>query len=151
VATAAPPVATAWGGYVAPTDTGFLFGATHDRDDVGTDVRPEDSDRNRAVLAARFPDLARPIGATGARAAIRATTLDRLPICGAIGDGVYLLGGLGSRGFCVAPLLGEHLAAVIAGSPSALPAAFAERLSPERFGAVLAAGPGEAQNPVRSS
>ncbi|NBW11211.1 MAG: FAD-dependent oxidoreductase [Caulobacteraceae bacterium] len=127
------PEATAWGGYVAPTGTGFLFGATHDRDQTTTEVRPGDTDRNRAVLAARFPALADQVSATHARAAIRATTADRLPVCGARQDGVWILGGLGSRGFCVAPLLGEHLAAAIAGAPSPLPAGFAARLSPDRF------------------
>ena len=27
--------AAAWGGYLAPTRTGLVFGATHDRDDTG--------------------------------------------------------------------------------------------------------------------
>ena len=135
VETDAVPTALAWGGYIAPTGTGFLFGATHDRDDTGTEVRPADTDRNRAVLAARLPELAERVEAmpVEARAAIRATTADRLPVCGALGEGLYVLGGLGSRGFCVAPLLAEHLAAVIANAPSPLPAGFAARLSPDRF------------------
>lgn len=129
------PEATAWGGYVAPTGAGFLFGATHDRDEVTTEVRPADTERNRAVLAARFPYLAEAIAATPtqARAAVRATTTDRLPVCGALEDSAWILGGLGSRGFCVAPLLGEHLAATIAGAPSPLPTGFAARLSPGRL------------------
>jgi tRNA 5-methylaminomethyl-2-thiouridine biosynthesis bifunctional protein len=152
VETGDAPAATAWGGYVAPTGSGFLFGATHDRDDLGTEVRPGDTERNRAVLAARFPERAASIQTSHARAATRATTPDRLPVCGALDDGVYVLGGLGSRGFCVAPLLGEHLAALIADAPSPLPAGFAARLSPERFGrAVLASGSGEAQTPSELS
>ena len=131
------PLATAWGGYVAPTGAGFLFGATHDREDVGTEVRPLDTERNRSVLAGRMPSLAARIEdvQTQARAAVRATTADRLPVCGAlgVGQGLYVLGGLGSRGFCVAPLLGEHLAAEIVGVASPLPAAFATRLTPGRF------------------
>ncbi|QTC90387.1 tRNA (5-methylaminomethyl-2-thiouridine)(34)-methyltransferase MnmD [Brevundimonas goettingensis] len=129
------PEATAWGGYVAPTGSGFLFGATHDRDQTATEVRPGDTDRNRAVLAARLPGLEEAIAATPtqARAAIRATTGDRLPVCGALAERVWVLGGLGSRGFCVAPLLGEHLAAVVTGTPSPLPAGFAGRLSPDRL------------------
>lgn len=130
-----PPLA--WGGYVAPTPTGLLFGATHDRDDEATDVRPEDSRHNLDTLHRRLPDLARRIAdaETRARAAVRATTPDRLPLCGPVTerDGVFVLTGLGSRGFCVAPLLGEHLAAVILGEPSPLPTTFAARLSPGRF------------------
>lgn len=135
------PTAAAWGGYVAPTGDGFLFGATHDRDDLDTDVRAGDTERNRTVLAGRLPELASRIdGAqTHARAAVRATTADRLPVCGALADmsfgGVYVLGGLGSRGFCVAPLLGEHLAAEIAGVPSPLPTTSSDRLKPGRFAA----------------
>ena len=137
------PSATAWGGYVAPTGEGFLFGATHDRDDIDTDVRPTDTNRNHAMLASRFPGMATRIEnePAQARAAIRATTADRLPVCGAAveptvsgpGVGLFVLGGLGSRGFCVAPLLGEHLAAQIVGAPSPLPNSFARRLTPGRL------------------
>uniref|UniRef100_UPI00390C6233 FAD-dependent oxidoreductase n=1 Tax=Brevundimonas sp. TaxID=1871086 RepID=UPI00390C6233 len=66
------------------------------------------------------------------RAAVRATTPDRLPLAGALADGLYSLGGLGSRGFCVAPLLGEHVAAAILNRPSPLPRDLAERVSPRR-------------------
>ncbi|PSJ20561.1 FAD-dependent cmnm(5)s(2)U34 oxidoreductase, partial [Halomonas sp. ND22Bw] len=57
---------------------------------------------------------------------------DRLPLAGALDEGLYILGGLGSRGFCVAPLLGEHLAASILNRPSPLPRDLAERVSPRR-------------------
>jgi len=129
--------AAAWGGYVAPTATGLLFGATHDREDTATDVRTEDSERNLATLAARLPRLAEAVSAAPrqSRAAIRATTRDRLPGCGEAPGrpGLFVLGGLGSRGFCVAPLLGEHVAALITGAPSPLPAAMAARLGPGRL------------------
>ncbi|WGM46251.1 tRNA 5-methylaminomethyl-2-thiouridine biosynthesis bifunctional protein MnmC [Brevundimonas sp. NIBR10] len=130
--------AVAWGGYAVPTTDGLLFGATHDRDDVGTDVRPADTERNLQTLAARLPRLAQVVGTAGpiqARAAVRATTRDRLPVCGALSDqpGLYVLGGLGSRGFCVAPLLGEHIAAVVTGVASPMADDMAERLAPGRF------------------
>ncbi|WGM29988.1 FAD-dependent 5-carboxymethylaminomethyl-2-thiouridine(34) oxidoreductase MnmC [Brevundimonas sp. NIBR11] len=136
VETATSPGAIAWGGYVAPTGAGFLFGATHDRADPGTEVRPADTDRNIAALAARLPQRTGTITreAVRSRAATRATTRDRLPIAGPLPDrpGLFVLGGLGSRGFCLAPLLGEHVAALIAGKPSPLPAAVAERITPSR-------------------
>jgi tRNA 5-methylaminomethyl-2-thiouridine biosynthesis bifunctional protein len=129
----ARPVATAWGGYVAPTRDGFLFGATHDRDETTTEVRAADTIRNLATLAARFPDLAASVdpATVTSRAAIRATTRDRLPVCGAVPDqpGLIVLGGLGSRGFCLAPLLAEHLVARALGRPSPLPADIANRIS----------------------
>jgi tRNA 5-methylaminomethyl-2-thiouridine biosynthesis bifunctional protein len=132
------PQAIAWGGYVAPTGDGFLFGATHDRDEVDTAVRDTDSERNRTQLAERLPALAEranAAGRSGARAAVRAATRDRLPVCGPVPDaeGLFVLGGLGSRGFCVAPLLGEHLAATLIGAPSPLPADLARRVLPDRF------------------
>lgn len=130
------PVATAWGGYVAPTRDGFLFGATHDRGETTTEVRAGDTIRNLTTLAARFPDLAAGIdpATVTSRAAIRATTRDRLPACGAVPDqpGLFLLGGLGSRGFCLAPLLAEHLVAQALGRPSPLPADIANRIALSR-------------------
>lgn len=125
----------AWGGYAVPTGQGMLFGATHDRCDTDTAPREDDSARNLATLEARLPALAKRIAAAGpiqSRAAIRATTPDRLPVAGALDDGFYVLGGLGSRGFCVAPLLGEHVAALILGQPSPLPRDLAARVSPRR-------------------
>jgi tRNA 5-methylaminomethyl-2-thiouridine biosynthesis bifunctional protein len=120
--------AVAWGGYACPMDLnglgGVLFGATHDRGRTDLDVSAEDHARNLETLAAGLPGLAaevegRPLEG---RAAVRATTFDRLPVAGALGEaGLYLLGGLGSRGFCTAPLLGEHAAAEALGVPSPLP------------------------------
>lgn len=134
----APVSPAAWGGYVVPTGQGLLFGATHDRGRTDTDPSAEDSARNRAVLAARLPQLAERISATPShsRVAVRATTPDRLPLAGAVrgAAGLYLLGGFGSRGFCAAPLLAEHVAALIAGAPSPLAAHLATRVSPDRFG-----------------
>lgn len=142
VETNAEPNAVAWGGYVAPTGAGFLFGATHDRGDTGTDIRPGDTERNLAALAARLPRLAAGVNrsAVRSRAATRATTRDRLPIAGAVPGhaGLFVLGGLGSRGFCLAPLLGEHVAALISGLPSPLTSDVAERITPSR--ATLAPG-----------
>jgi len=120
--------AVAWGGYACPIDIdgirGVLFGATHDRGRTDIEVLAEDHARNLATLAQGLPALAaavegRPLHG---RAAVRATTFDRLPVAGSTKDsGLYLLGGLGSRGFCTAPLLAEHLAAEALGAPSPLP------------------------------
>ena len=130
--------AVAWGGYAVPTGPGVLYGATHDRGDTGTDSRDGDDTRNLETLHSRLPDLAARIAAVGPphhRAAVRATTPDRLPLAGAVpgAEGLYVLSGLGSRGFAFAPLLAEHIAARIAGTPSALPAELADRVDPGRF------------------
>lgn len=115
--------ATAFGGYAVPTRTGVLFGATHDRDQTATEVRPEDHVRNLETLAKGLPDLAARLAGQSfdGRAAIRATTPDRLPLAGIRDDGLLILTGLGSRGFCLAPLLAEHLVAEVVGAPSPLP------------------------------
>lgn len=131
-----PPVpAAAWGGYVLPTRTGLLFGATHDRDDEGDDVRAADHARNLETLARARPELAERLAraALQGRAAVRAVTPDRLPIAGLDASGVHVLTGFGSRGFAHAPLLAEHVAALALGAPSPLPVDLAALVDPERF------------------
>jgi tRNA 5-methylaminomethyl-2-thiouridine biosynthesis bifunctional protein len=126
----------AWGGYAVPTRTGALFGATHDRGETRTEALAEDDARNLETLARALPGLAAriPPETVRGRAAVRAVTPDRLPLCGALAPALFVLGGLGSRGFSTAPLLAEHLAAVILGAPSPLPRDFARGLEPSRFG-----------------
>jgi len=132
--------AAAWGGYVIPTRDGVLFGATFDRGDTGTDTRVEDHARNLATLAEARPGLAAKLEdkPLDGRARIRATTRDHLPFCGALAPGLWVLGGLGSRGFTTAPLLAEHLAALITGTPSPLPRAHAALVEPSRPPATFA-------------
>jgi tRNA 5-methylaminomethyl-2-thiouridine biosynthesis bifunctional protein len=127
--------AAAWGAYVAPTRDGIVFGATHDRDDVSTEWRAGDDQRNLAALAQRLPALARRLDCAQieGRASVRATTPDRLPIAGQITPGLFALGGLGARGFTLAPLLAEHVAALALGAPSPLPAPLARIVGPDRF------------------
>lgn len=129
---------TAWGGYAVPTGTGLLYGATHDRGVTEPAVSDIATETNLATLAKALPVLAKSLEActeSQARVAVRATTPDRLPLSGPVGDhpGLYVLSGLGSRGFCVAPLLAEDLASQILDRPSPLPRASRERLSPTRF------------------
>jgi len=133
--------AAAWGGYVAPMGPGLLFGATHDRGETPGGPTAEGSARNLATLAARMPTLAAALSRSGdvrSRTAIRSTTPDRLPLAGAMGEaGLFVLGGLGSRGFCVAPLLAEHVAALAVCAPSPLPTDLALRVDPLRFSRTL--------------
>lgn len=127
--------AAAWGGYVLPTRDGLLFGATHDRDDESVEVRAADHARNLETLAGAFPDLAARASALPleGRAAIRATTPDRLPYAGAIDDGLFVLSGFGSRGFSLAPLLAEHVAALALSAPSPLASDLAALVDPGRI------------------
>ncbi len=136
VQTPTAPVAAAWGGYAIADGAQLLFGATHDRGDTATEARAEDTARNLQTLRSRLPVLARDIdnaGTVSSRAAVRATTPDRLPLAGRVDEGLFVLGGLGSRGFCVAPLLAEHVAALVMGAPSPLARDHAGRVDPLRF------------------
>ena len=94
------------------------------------------------------------------RAAIRATTVDHLPVVGPVhaGDitdqdyhdlrhgkpadkypkvtyqkGLYCMTGLGSRGFQTAPLLATALCDMMGGRPNALEKRFIDALHPIRF------------------
>ena len=130
---AAPAVAC--GAYAAPTRDGVMFGATHDRGERATDPRSADDARNLAALGARLPRLAALLAAARieGRAAIRATTPDRLPLAGAVSPGLFVLGGFGARGFALAPLLAEHVAAEALAVPSPLAGPLAAIVGPERF------------------
>lgn len=124
-------------GYVIPMPGGLLFGATHDRDQTGTEIRASDQARNLAQLSDLMPRLAAQIdpAVLGARASLRAAGLDHLPVAGALEgqDGVYVLGGLSARGFTLSPLLAEHIAAKALGYPSPLPHWVGQALALGRF------------------
>lgn len=128
----------AFGGYAVPTrEGGVLFGATHDRGETATELREADHARNRAALAKGRPDLAAHLADAplDGRAAVRATTADHLPLAGAVPGApasLFVLGGLGGRGFTTAPLLAEHVVALALGAPSPLPRALAELVEPGR-------------------
>lgn len=134
---AGPVLATAWGGYAIPTPTGVLFGATHSRGDTDTAPREEDDAANLRTLAEGRPALATRLAGVPLqhRAAIRASTPDHLPLAGAVpgAPGLFILAGLGGRGFTLAPLLAEHVTALVLGAPSPLPRDLAALVRPERF------------------
>jgi tRNA 5-methylaminomethyl-2-thiouridine biosynthesis bifunctional protein len=138
--------ASAWGGYAIPTaDGGVLFGSSHVRHDWGVDVRAADDAHNLSLLTQGRPALAEAITADlaaallQARASLRAATPDHLPLAGALagplegGEGLYILAGLGARGFTLAPLLAEHIVAETLGAPSPLQRCVAAAIVPARF------------------
>ncbi|OXE37349.1 MAG: FAD-dependent cmnm(5)s(2)U34 oxidoreductase [Phenylobacterium zucineum] len=131
-----PVQASAWGGYLIPTAKGLLFGATHDRGDGRSDLRSGDQTRNLETLALARPGLATRLSGLDLenRAAVRATTADSLPLAGPSAlPGLFLLCGLGSHGFSFAPVMGEHVAALITGTPSPLSVESADLIDPDRF------------------
>jgi tRNA 5-methylaminomethyl-2-thiouridine biosynthesis bifunctional protein len=134
--------ACAWGGYAIPTaEGGVLFGSSHVRNDWGVDLRTVDEDHNLSLLAQGRPALAQAITAglaaapLKARASLRAATPDHLPLVGRLGafEGVYILAGLGARGFTLAPLLAEHIVAETLGAPSPLQRCVTAAIVPARF------------------
>jgi tRNA 5-methylaminomethyl-2-thiouridine biosynthesis bifunctional protein len=131
-----PPCAVLFGGYAAPAPGGLVFGGTHDRDDEAMEPRAADHDRNLQSLAKVLPGLASRLAGRSlqARTGVRATTSDYLPIAGEV-DGLFVLTGLGSRGFALAPLLADHVAALALGRPSPLPRSLSALVDPARFAA----------------
>ncbi len=134
--------AAAWGAYAIPLrGGGVLFGASHLRGDASDEIRAAETAANLDALEVRRPLLAGrlralPSSALRARAAVRAVTPDHLPLAGETAQpGFYVLSGLGGRGYTLAPLLAEHLAALAVHAPSPLSVDLARRLDPARFAA----------------
>ncbi len=128
-------------GYITPGDATFsgqtehCVGATFDRSRQQAIELEED---NRANLALVNKVLQQPAWfnnalVTSAKAGVRATIPDHLPLAGQLANQMWLLGGLGARGLLFAPLLAEHLAAALCGEPTPLPVEVAALVSPLRF------------------
>lgn len=128
------PQATAWGGYYVPVPEGYVFGSTHIRGDRQTDLRTEDRLYNLNTLTQVFPDEAAvaPDELTS-RASVRVTTRDHLPVMGQAEEGLFVLTGLGARGFCLGPLLGQALVCQALKVPSPLSHSARQILRIERF------------------
>jgi tRNA 5-methylaminomethyl-2-thiouridine biosynthesis bifunctional protein len=130
--------AAAWGAYAVPTRAGVLFGASHGPGDADGAVRAHERGDNLARLAQARPALAARIAALPAdaladRAGVRAATADHHPVAGALeAEGLFVLAGLGGRGFTLAPLLAEHVAALACGAPSPLADDLARLVDPLR-------------------
>ncbi|MDI7774291.1 tRNA (5-methylaminomethyl-2-thiouridine)(34)-methyltransferase MnmD [Asticcacaulis sp. EMRT-3] len=123
LAPVSPPLQPAsWGGYAVPVDGGCLFGATHDRDDLGTEVRMDDRQDNLDRLNRAMPQVAAAIDPSSltSRASLRMSSRNHLPRSESLEPGLWRLSGLGGRGFCLAPLLAADLIADLAGLPSPL-------------------------------
>lgn len=124
-----------YGGYAVPVGEHILLGATHERIFDHGDafaIRAEDDASNLAQAQAQGlhvgPDV-QPV-----RSSVRVNTADTLPRLfkantKKAGQDLWVLSGLGSRGFVFAPLLGEALVSAYLGEPSPLDRAVIERLS----------------------
>lgn len=154
-----PRCALSGAGYAMPPIEGWLWtGATSQHDDPDPALRRADHDHNRARLAGLLgcaPEAIGPLEAARGRVGWRATTPDRLPWVGALPragagsgpvprsvahwprwrsaeGGLYLLGGLGSRGLTWSALAGELLASWVAGEPAPVEQTLVEALDPAR-------------------
>jgi tRNA 5-methylaminomethyl-2-thiouridine biosynthesis bifunctional protein len=158
----APAHALTRGSYVAPFDSGVLFGATFDKAAGEAPVLQDARVRNLTSLQELAPEVAASVDEASlkSRASERATTPDRAPIAGLLPDaerwlaqyadlahgrrvqtetpppahdGVYVIGGLGARGLTLAPLLGEILAGEMCNEPGLLSQIARDAIHPARF------------------
>ncbi len=156
------PMAATWGGFAAPCGVeDVLIGATHDAQMHAAPPAPDPA-RARALAeeaAARLPDCGIDSEPRAIWTGVRAAAADRLPLAGPVPDadayaaafaamaeknasggvqegfppGLYVLTGLGSRGFAHAPLLAHSVAAEICGEPAPLDGPARRALHPARI------------------
>ncbi|MEM1105102.1 MAG: FAD-dependent 5-carboxymethylaminomethyl-2-thiouridine(34) oxidoreductase MnmC [Pseudomonadota bacterium] len=159
--TPAPASAVAAGHYALAWGEERLWGATYaPATDGEAHVSAAAQAANAAALETLAPWWHRQASqsAVTSHAGIRATTPDRLPVAGALPDiararrvfaplargqsvdapapclpGVYLVGGLGSRGFTFAPWLARLVIAGLTGAPIPAARPSLEAVSPMRF------------------
>lgn len=148
-------------GYLTPASEGqHCIGASYGRNQTEIAFRAEEQTQNQARLQACLPQQRWPaevdVSGNQARVGVRSASRDHLPVAGpvarlaALADhnlkapvdqqsplplypGLYVLGALGSRGLCSAPLCGELLASEICGDPLPLAADLLEALHPARY------------------
>ena len=148
-------------GYLTPAHNGaHCIGASYGRNQTDLAYRADEQEQNRARLQACVPQQRWPaevdVSGAQARIGVRCASRDHLPVAGpvarlaALADhdvnapadqqsalplhaGLYVLGALGSRGLCSAPLCGELVASEICGEPLPLAADLLEALHPARY------------------
>ncbi|MFK3706439.1 bifunctional tRNA (5-methylaminomethyl-2-thiouridine)(34)-methyltransferase MnmD/FAD-dependent 5-carboxymethylaminomethyl-2-thiouridine(34) oxidoreductase MnmC [Klebsiella sp. NPDC088457] len=145
-----------------PHNQQHCIGASYHRGQREAEFSAEDQQQNRQRLIDCFPQApwAREVdvSANQARSGVRCATRDHLPMVGNVPDyeatltqyaklvdrqdqaptapvyrNLYLLGGLGSRGLCSAPLTAEILAAQMSGEPLPLDRTTLAALNPNRL------------------
>lgn len=124
-------------GFVAPTASGFVIGATFQLDDFEKEPRVADHAANLARAESLLPGFTEGLAPAriAGRVAFRATTPDRLPIYGELArqPGAHLALGLGASGLLWAALCAELLASQMEGEPWPLERDLAAAIGPGRF------------------
>ena len=125
------PIGVNYGGYMTPAIDGYqYFGASFHRDGQ-TDVTIEGHQHNIDLLPEAWRMQAPPIKEAKGRLSHRLSTRDRMPLCGPLEDGIYMLCGLGARGMTNAPLLADCLVAMALGYPTGFDHEVIEALAPQ--------------------
>lgn len=119
-------------GYAIPRGDGYLIGATYDHEDFSGVVTEANHERNLEELERALPSWVKEKHVTGGRTSLRATTPDRLPYVGLVGDGLYVSTGHGSRGLISAPLAAEVIASQVTGEIVPLVKALKKAIDPLR-------------------
>ena len=123
-------------GYILPSIDGVTWiGSTYQKD--FQDLLPS-SKATKDLISRTKRNFKIDLGSTdGAltEARIRLGSKDRLPIAGRISNDqhIYAIGALGSRGFSLAPLMGELIASQISKSPNPISTGIALSIDPMRF------------------
>nr|WP_226861437.1 bifunctional tRNA (5-methylaminomethyl-2-thiouridine)(34)-methyltransferase MnmD/FAD-dependent 5-carboxymethylaminomethyl-2-thiouridine(34) oxidoreductase MnmC [Enterobacter hormaechei] len=145
-----------------PSNGHHCIGASYHRGETDMQYREADQQQNRQRLVDCFPDAswAKEVDVSEgqARCGVRCATRDHLPMAGNVPDydatlevyqdladsketavsapvhpELFMLGGLGSRGLCSAPLLAEALAAQMSDEPVPLDRVTLAGLNPNRL------------------
>lgn len=111
--------AVSYGGFALPLEETTMLGATHQRLSDTEDpfiCHAEDDVANFAQFA-HIHNYELTPARQASRASVRVNMADTLPLMSELGDGVWVLSGLGSRGFVYGPLLAEALVSQVLGEP----------------------------------
>lgn len=123
-------------GYITPAiQQEHCVGATFDRSRTTAVELAEDNQQNLDLVntVLQQPGWFADASVVSAKAGVRVTVPDHLPLAGELNAGLWLLGGLGARGLLFAPLLAEQLAASLCAEPQPLPAVITALITPQRF------------------
>ena len=122
------------GGMVLPAVDGLsVVGASFDVDDHDPAPRPSSDEGNLERLEKILPAFVRRDSPLKNRVGFRTVAPDRLPLAGKIGENLYCVLALGSRGLIWSSLAAELLASGMEGEPLPLEGALVDALDPGRF------------------
>jgi len=133
-----PSTGMSFGGYMAGLpEGGTALGASFDHHDPALPLPPLNAAAhlaNHALLPAEMKKMLKPDPESwGGRTSLRLAAPDRHPLAGQLDEGLYTLTALGARGMVTGPMLGEYIAALIAGEPSPLDRDMEDLINPLRF------------------